>query len=227
MILAHWHRLRQEQIPFTGIEIVKNDVFYDDTNQSFTITGIQSGDFILIWRTDDAGSDTWTEIFTGGTSILGASGNCDSVLGYYVSSGSSITISNQFTGDGATFETVSYVVLRGVNSSQPVDVTPTSVINQDGDNNAPDPPAITTVTANCLIIVLFAQDDFDNTGMTPPSGYTKIHSYTFGTSEPTHYLAYKYLTSATTENPSAFGNFTASSSRLDRMHTVTLALRPA
>ena len=75
--------------------------------------------------------------------------------------------------------------------------------------------------------VNYFQDDFDNTAMTPPSGYTKIHSYTFSTSDATHYLAYKYLTSATTENPSAFGNFTASSSRLDRMHTVTLALRPA
>jgi hypothetical protein len=226
MILAHWNRLKEEQIPFTGIEIVKNDVFYDETNQSFTITGIQSGDFILIWRTDDAGSSDWTDIFTGGTSILGASGNCDSVLGYYVSSGTSITISHQNVGDGSTFETVSYVVLRNVNSSQPLDVTPTSVINADGDNTAPDPPAITTVTADCLIIILFAQDDADNTAMTPPSGYTKIHSYTFGTSEPTHYLSYKYLTSATTENPSAFGNWT-SSSRLDRMHTITLALRPA
>jgi len=227
MILAHWNRLKEEQIPFTGIEIVKNDVFYDETNSSFTITGIQSGDFILVWRSDDAGSSTWTDVFSGGTSILGASGSCDSVLGYFVSSGTSITISNTGGEDGSTFETVSYVVLRNVNSSQPIDVTPTSVINEDGDNTAPDPPAITTVTNNCLIIILFAQDDFDNTGMTPPSGYTKIHSFTNNSNDPTHYLAYKYLTSATTENPSAFGNFTASSSRLDRMHTITLALRPA
>jgi hypothetical protein len=225
MILAHWNRLKEEQIPFTGIEIVKNDVFYDEINTSFTITGIQSGDFILVWRSDDSGSSTWTDVFSGGTSILGASGSVDSVLGYFVSSGTSITISNTGGEDGSTFETVSYVVLRNVNSSQPLDVTPTSVIDEDGDIQ-PDPPAITTVTSNCLIIVLFAQDDFDNTGMNPPSGYTKIHSYTFSTTDPTHYLAYKYLSSATTENPSTFGNWT-SSGRLDRLHIITLALRPA
>lgn len=233
MILAHWHRLKQEQIPFTGIELIKQDSFFSTTDTSFSISGLQSGDFVLVFRTTDSGDDTWSNVFQGGTSILAAGSlssgvGPDSVLGYFIASSSLLVVEMVPDGGGEDtppYEMVSYAVFRNVNSTTPIDVTPTFVADSAG-NIAPDPPSITTVTNNCMIIVLVSIDDTDITSATFDSSYTLLTKLYGGTGDPCHYLIYKTQSSAGTENPAQFTNYPTVPSNDDH-HTVTLALRPA
>lgn len=235
MILVHWHnKLRQTQIPVTtDIELVKQDSFFSSTDTSFSISGIQSGDFVLIFRTDDSGQATWSDVFQGGTSILPndalSSGvGPDSVLGYYVATSSLLIVETTTSGgeDQGAYEMVSYAVFRNVNSTTPIDVTPTYVADSAG-NIAPNPPSITTVTDGCMIIVLVSIDDSDITSATFDSSYTLLTKLYGGTGDPCHYLIYKTQSTAGSENPAQFTNYPTSIPSNDDHHTVTLALRPA
>lgn len=231
MILAHWNRLKEKQRPFTGIELIKQDSFFSTTDTSFSISGIQSGDFILVFRTSDSGSTTWTLTIQGGTSIvpdgaLDSGAGPDSVLGYFVATSSLLVVNMYSDGDEQDpYEMVSYAVFRNVNSTTPIDVTPTVVADSAG-NVAPNPPSITTVTDGCMIIVLVSIDDTDITTATFDSSYTLLTKLYGGTGEPCHYLIYKTQSTSGTENPAQFTNYPTVPSTDDH-HTVTLALRPA
>jgi hypothetical protein len=220
MILAHWHKLKEQQVP-RGISLVKTAMAFDTTGANVTITGIQSGDFILWIAASDNGANNWNDNFpNSGTEILGMSGTVDGIAGYFISSGTSYTVQ----GEGTDFEShglYHYSVWRNVNPTTPMDGTASFVYHLIGQQ--PDPPSITTSNDGCVIVSGFMLDDVDGTSATADSSYTLLNKQFAGAGEPTLHVMYKEQTSAGTENPAAFSGVPTS----DRKHAFTMALRPA
>lgn len=224
MILAHWHRLKEEQkfVEVTGIELVKTAIAFSTTAPppDVTITGIQSGDLILWIQATDSGSNQWTEEFNTGTGVLDMSGLVDGIAGYFISTGTSFTASSIQTDNEATYGAYHYSVWRGVNATTPIDVTAQYIYNDASAQ--PNPPSITTQTDNCIIVTGFMQDDIDSTGANLPSGYTLLNKIHGGAGEPTLYVAYKLKETAGVEDPVFTGANTG-----DRHHDFIIPLRPA
>lgn len=223
MILAHWNRLKEEQRPFTGIEFVKGEsvsLFEDlgDEITTYTITGIQSGDFILGFASDSAGTVNGF-IPTGATSIYQANLLHNSVAFYDFSTGTSITFNNM--DDEAIY---SFAVFRGVNSTTPLDVSITAPSTDTGNVLTITPPSITPVTNGCMLVLLLTVEDEPNIvgNVTFDSSYTNGEEAYKSTPDSYNLIVYKNQTNAGTETPSAF-----SWSPSDQAHTTTIALRPA
>jgi hypothetical protein len=136
----------------------------------------------------------------------------------------SLTVGN-CTGRGS----VVAIGLRGVNSTTPLDVTPTN----SGWANAPakaDSPAITTVTDGCLVLSV-ARCNGSGTVVTTiadwsaPTGYDNVifaasNDVTYGSSVK---AAAKLLNAAGTENPNQWADMTS----LGIVTAFTVAFRPA
>lgn len=219
MILAHWHRLKQAQIApvVTDVEFVTSAGFDTDNNTTHTLTGLQSGDFVLLQQTADAGDPT---LHTGWTNIDLCSATIDIRWSYRFSTGTSVS----FTADDR--ESAVMAAFRNVNQSTPFDVTPTSNFTV-GSGTSKTPSSITTVTDKCMIVVGIGIDDVDQTSATISTGYTTATSVyggdTGGGSDgATTIVIYKTQTSAGTESPS-----TISWSASEASATETIALRPA
>jgi len=222
MILAHWHRLKEEQIPFEGIELVKTAIAFSTTAPppDITITGIQSGDLILWIQATDGGANQWSEEFNTGTGVLDMSGLVDGIAGYFISSGTSFTVSSIQTDNEATYGAYHYSVWRGVNATTPIDVTAQS--NYGSTSSQPNPPSITTQTDNCIIVTGFMMDDRDSTDANVPTGYTLLNKIFGGAGDPTLYVVYKLKETAGVEDPEFTGATTG-----DRHHDFIIPLRPA
>lgn len=116
-------------------------------------------------------------------------------------------------------------VLRGVDTTTALDATPTH--NALNSNGAPDPPSITTVTANAMVVVIGLLDDDDvASSVTAPSGYTNLiagdtaqGSTSVGA---TSMVASKIIATAGVEAPAAFGGGLSDNNR-----TITVAYRPS
>lgn len=225
MITLHFNRLRQTHGGMTGgtgnITLVKEDVFFQNNANSVTVTGIQSGDFVLVVHTADSGATAWSTQFQGGTGVLGLDSGVgpDTVVGYYFATGTSLTIS-----PNRPIEMISYVVLRGVDTSNPINAS--AFVEDAAGNIAPNPPAITTTSDNCFIFVGVTIDDTSITSATFDSTYTLLHKLHGGLGEPCHYMIYKTQSSAGTENPAQFGNYPTVPSNDDH-HSFTIAIKPA
>lgn len=111
-------------------------------------------------------------------------------------------------------------VLRGVDTTTPMDATPTEF--DDGTTTTPDPPSITTVTDLAWVIAIAAHGWQDApTGY--PSGY--INTVGAGALDSRRMgigAATKEVTPAGAENP---GTFTLSGSR--DAYSMTVAMRPS
>lgn len=69
-------------------------------------------------------------------------------------------------------------ILRGVDATTPLDVTPTTV--QSSSTGQPNPPAITPSSDNCMILAVGVKDDASNNAQTVSSyssGYSTIQSF--------------------------------------------------
>jgi hypothetical protein len=97
------------------------------------------------------------------------------------------------------------VSYRGVDSSAPEDV---SIQNSSGASLSPNPPAITTITDNCRILV-FGIGNVISTAPTYPSGYSSDQVFVTATSGEfggaSMMIASKTLASLGTEDPGSFG----------------------
>jgi len=110
-------------------------------------------------------------------------------------------------------------VWRGVDQDNPLDATPTTATGTNSINF--DPPSITTVTDNA-IVVLIGGMSFTGSAFTPPGGYETL----FGRlGEPSIVVCTKTKSVAGVENPPA-GSW-ATDSTLDSWAAVTMALRPS
>ena len=212
-----------------AISVVKTGNHYTWTDgSSFTITGIESGDFVLIIGaadnspvaidapsgftlgdryTDDIPDTMWAYDFATGTSLSVTSLTGDTGAG------------DQFAGVGYL-----YIVLRGVDSTSPINDS--NKVNQDSNSTSINPAAVTTTVDNAWVIPIGVLDDQNTaSSVSPPSGYTTIANYDVpdngaGNFGATIMTAYLEKTSAGSEDP---GSFTFSASDQARSFTVALA----
>lgn len=211
MILVHWHKLKEQQIQPEGITFVTSAGFSTSTGTDYTLTGLQSGDFVLCQQSADTGVP---DLYTGFTNIKTLSNTVDARWSYIFSTGTSLT----FTGTES--ESVVLAAFRSVNATTPLDVASTSN-HPSGERTTLTPASITPVTDGCMICACIAIDDSDQTSATTPTGFTTATAL-FGGDDVTTIVTYKLQTTATTESPSAF-----SWSADEVAGTETIALRPA
>ena len=222
MILAHWHRLKEEQVPFEGVEFVKSQAFTTGGSGTinFTLTGIESGDLVLATCSSDGNN---FGIISGWTIIADGGGIHDAAFYYRFSTGTSINITSNDDKSN-----VILTAFRNVNSTTPLDVTPPSLVSVSSTQTTP--ASITTTNDGCMLVVQLGVDDIDATSTSPPTGYTlggsSFDSFTDGEeSEPASALIfYKEQASAGTDSPSTI---TYSTGGNEHSHCLTLALRPA
>lgn len=226
MILAHWHNLlRQTQIPVVSTEItfVKSQTGTSSSG-SITITGLQSGDFVLCHASEDAGSEPPTP--SSATNIYSCDGEAhNSSMWYEFATGTSMT---QNLGSNETYN-VGYLVFRGVNSSTPLDVSITAPSTDDTQNvTSITPPSITTVTNGCMIVIVMSIEDENHAGQIDyDSSYTLGVDFYNLVGDTTTEMAYKVQSSSGTETPSAFDWSAIGGTSANSAHTTTIALRPA
>lgn len=210
----------------SGIEYVTGTT--SQSGGTMTLSGIQSGDVVLLFGATDSGdmSNTdpsgWSE---GTTNSTGAQPNNDNVpdtsFYYIVSSGTSVSANNLTDpGSGAVYVMMAF---RGVNTTT---VFNTTTQESGGATGNPDSPSITTTTNGCMIVsVGFLDDDDSASSATAPSGYTLGPTEDTGAnngSGATIMTAYLLQSTAGAVNPGAF-----SSSGNDEWKAYTIALNPA
>ena len=198
---------------------------------SFTLNGLQAGDFVLYFGAEDAEElntptgENWTAI-PGLDSQPDDDEDPNSAVFYAFATGTSVTASGLDTGNEEVHVMIAF---RNVNPITPFDVNATE--NNPG-TGLPNPPSITPVTDNSMIVAVGLQDDEDiaNT-ISPPTGYTTAVNMDSqggandnGLGGATIMTAYKLLTTAAAENPSSFTSSNSGAS--DDNKGITIALRP-
>lgn len=132
------------------------------------------------------------------------------------------------SGSGTNFSAAQVQIWRGVDTTTPMDATPTTATGTNTD--VPDPPSITTVTANAQVIALGGTTVGTTAPtITAPSGYTNLTSQTADVSGSGFWtgvmMASKTVASPGAENPGTFGGMSGLTT--EAWAAVTLALRPA
>jgi hypothetical protein len=96
------------------------------------------------------------------------------------------------------------IVFRGVSTTTPLDVA--SPTRATGGTGMPDPPSITTVTNNSMVVVIGYLDD-DIITATAPTNFTLARSATYGSAGTggTIMAAYRTKSPAGAENAGTFG----------------------
>lgn len=217
MILAQWNRLKEKQkFVESDIEFITSTFNYNANGGSTTLTGIQSGDFVVAVVGGDAGVQS--DVPSGWTGIqVYDAGGVDFRIAYAFSTGTSITYSVTGTPD----EGFVLAAFRGVNSTTPLDVTPNTVTpNSSGIVSSVTPPTITPTSDNCMIVIGLVIDDNDKTDATISTGFTTA-SFAHNTNINVG-VFYKAQTTAQQESPSAI-----SWSGNESVCCATIALRPA
>lgn len=210
----------------SGITFVKSQTgdAGDAASSSITITGLQSGDFVLCHAAEDAGTEPPTP--PSATNIYSCDGaSHNSSMWYEFATGTSMT---QNLGSFETYN-VSYLVFRGVNATTPLDVSITAPSTNDSTNvQTITPPSITTVTDGCMLVIVMSIEDENIAGqISHDSSYTlEVDSYG-SLGDATTLMAYKTQSSSGTESPSAFDWSQLSGATANSTHTTTIALRPA
>ena len=191
---------------------------YKDT---ITLTGLKSGDFVMFAMvSDNSFSNPSITATNAGTisSVIQAhtNNNPGHAIFYFFVNDTSTVITPNFTNTPTSTPNNLAVAFRGVNPSNPLDVTQTNNVNS-GSNARPNPPSITTVTNNSLIVIFGFLDDkdvADNSGnpLIAPDGYTSVGTnFDNTTRSPSTsggnasvMIATKLQSTAGTENPGAF-----------------------
>lgn len=139
----------------------------------------------------------------------------------YVSSETSITVE----GSGNAYDALVAVaiVLRGQDTTTPIDVTSTAT---GGNSTNPDCPSITPSSNDCCILAI-ANSVVSDTSVTAPTNYTKPTNGSINAVDTNSYtlaIAYRLLSggAGAAENPA---NFTAWSTGV--WQSITMAIRPA
>ena len=199
-----------------------------DNSSSFTLSGLQSGDLVLYFSAED-GVNVNTPTGASWTAIPGLTTQPDndndpnSAAFYVFATGTSVTASGLATGNNHVRVMIAF---RNVNSTNPFDVNAT----ENSGNGLPDPPSITPVTDNSMIVAVGLLDDHDiANSISPPTGYTTAVNMDSqggandtGLGGATIMTAYKLLATAAAEDPSGFTGTTG-----DPQKGISIALRQA
>lgn len=178
---------------------------------SMSVSGNNSGTYttqVIAFRSND----TWDSNSYVASQVVGTTPD------------TSITFSSQYTNTNYG-GTAIVLVFRGVDTTTPMDVTPTTATGIN--TNKSDAPSITPVTSGSWILSLNGgAQSSDSTAFTTPSGMTAIVSITGdGSSSDATAIASRYSWTSGAYDPAVVGggdNNTSSS-----WTAVTVALRPA
>ena len=193
--------------------------FSDVFGSTLTLSGLASGDFVVIILTDNDNDSI--PLSSGWTNISNNTGTASVRAAYIFSTGTSVSYT---TPSGTDIDgSAVLAAFTGVDPTTPLDVSRT--LNTGAATTSVTPASVTTVTDNCMILTALGIEGGDLT-VTDPSGYTRIAKAAGGgflnLLPSVTVLSYKQQTSSGTESPGAFswsGNRNA--------RTVTIALRPA
>ena len=198
------------------------------STQQMTISGIQSGDFIIVSRAADTyvanDPPNMTLGHTTGTSYT----NVRAGWYYTFSSGTSFTTTVDGDPSANSYRVIwVYSVWRNVNQSNPLN---TWAFSYSGSNGIPNPPSITTDVDGCMIVPMMMLDDDDIQDITAPSGYdlaisTATRDQVYTASGATNAHAYLLQSSAGSIDPGTFGS--SSVTLDDQWAAYTIALEPA
>lgn len=193
------------------------------TNESTTlsltgITGLQEGDLVLIWITDD-GAEQPLIVSTGWTTVVVSNftNSIRNLVAYKVMGSTvdtSIILSDDGTLDGDTTPVDAFTATawRGVEWGQIGGFV-------TGSGTTIDAGSVTVADDNSVVIVLGAIDDDNSTIFSPPTGYTTaVQNGRLGGSNA---QMYKTGVSAGTEDPSSY-TWTTTDALLSR----TVVLKP-
>ena len=199
-------------------EVTSGTSQYKDT---ITLTGLNSGDFVMFTMVNsESFSNPSITATNAGTisSVIQAhtNDNPGHAIFYFFVNDTSTVITPNFTNSPAVTPNNLAVAFRGVDPSNPLDVTQTNNVNS-GSNARPDPPSITTVTDNSLIVIfgfLDNKDVDDNYGfpLTSPIYYKSVGTNFDNTTrspataggDSSVMIATRSQSTAGTENPGAF-----------------------
>lgn len=115
------------------------------------------------------------------------------------------------------------MVLRGVDTTTPEDATPTTA---SALGAAPNPPSITTVTNDAVVLAIGASSTIDAGVPTAPTNYGNlIEDQGDDTHDANIMMALRTIAVAGAENPGVFGNVTGDAN--DCWGAASVAVRPA
>ena len=199
------------------IELVATTGRVSSQPASSTLTlpsGLEPGDLVIVATASDGGVPSYPSGYTSGQQL---SSSVDGMWAYKFMSDPVDTVVSGL--DSSTTDTHIAIAFRGVDQSNPLDVSSPSL--NTGGSGSPNPPAITTSTNGAVVVALgFLDDDQIASSLGPPSGYTFAAASDSSSRGATMMSAYKTVTTAGTEDP---GTFNTSS---DDWGAATLALRP-
>ena len=212
----------------TDISYVTGTSNSDPATSSFTLSGLQTGDLVFLFSASDSSNqntptgENWAAI-PGLTTQPDNDSNPDSAAFYVAAAGTSVTASGLDTGSDVVHVMIAF---RNVNPANPFDVNSTA----DTGSGLPNPPSITPVTDNSMIVAVGLLDDEDIANIVgPPAGYTPALNMDTqggasdgGAGGATIMTAYKLLATAAAENPANFNSTTNG----DLYKAITIALRP-
>jgi len=223
MIINYFNKLRQSQLGITPTPSIQfraatNGVFRGGFNPgSVTLSGLTSGDFVIAILSDSGTTEPplssgWTNIdVTTTTHALRAA--------YIFATGADVTYTATFfSGSNGSMVLAAF---SGVDSSTPLDVTPTK--NVVTDLNSITPAAITPATAGSMIFI-GAGCEAPEVTFTDPTGYTRADVGFGGTAtlQSNTLGVYKSVSTTNQESPGAIGISATRNAR-----TITIAMRPA
>lgn len=155
----------------------------------------------------------WLPIETFDTSAV------DGGIWYIVRGGSAPGLQWTWNGAASRYVELIIVAFRGVDTTSPIDVEGTPVSDTGSTN--PDPPSITPVTNNVMVLVFTLHwTGAPSGGYTAPTNYTLMHSSSI---DEDIGIAGRLLTggAGTPEDPSAFGG-NPGVSNIRWAHTIAL-----
>jgi len=215
----------------SGISYVTGTSNSNPGTSSFTLSGLQPGDFVLYFGAEDLASlntptgENWTAV-PGLSTQPDNNSNPNSAAFYVFAAGTSVTASGLATGQAEVHVMIAF---RNVNPVNPFDV---NAVGNSATSGVPNPPSITPVTDNSMIVAVGLLDDENiANSISPPTGYTTALNMdslgganNAGLGGATIMTAYKFLATAAAENPGAF--VSSNSSAGDPNKGITIALRP-
>ena len=181
-----------------------------DNSSSFTLNGLQAGDLVLYFSAEDT-SNVVTPAGASWTAIPGLGtqpdndGRPSSAAFYVFATGTSVTASGLPTAGLSKYFVHVMIAFRNVSSTNPFDVNATE---NNPISGVPNPPSITPVTDNSMIVAVGLHDNADiASSVSPPTGYTTAVN-DGSSNSATIMTAYKLLETAAAEDPGAF-NYSA------------------
>lgn len=198
----------------------------DSANHDVTLPGPPAEGDIVIYATASDGAVSGGVVTSGYTDLLTdhAATNPGRDCGYKVMGATPDTIVTFNQTSGNEYAAGIVQVWRGLDTTTPIDATPTTATGASG---MPDGPSFTTVTNGALVIVIGVIDDINiAASVGAPSGYSNLLAHDNTSVPPDNacaMIASLEKATAGAENP---GAFTAGASS-DEWAAVTFALRPA